>query len=106
MDEPTFGERLAAARRANRLRTQQSLADLVGVSARTIRNYDTGATRPDAGTLELLRRVLGPFDSDADPVETAVRSSRLTEDRQHIVIGTYKRHLREQDDEQAGRRGA
>lgn len=106
METTTFGERLQAARRRAGYRTQEALGDRVGVRGRTIRNYETGKTRPDPATLELLISVLGDFTADRDPVETAVYESRLTEDRQHVVIGTYKRELREQDEAEERRRGA
>lgn len=105
-EQATFGKRMQAARRMSGYRTQQALADVLGVSERTVRNYETDKWRPDVGTLSVLRRLLGPFDEDGDDVEMAVRRSRLTEDRQYAVIGTYKRHLREQDDDEGGRRGA
>lgn len=101
--EPTFGERLQAARRRAGYRTQQALADLIGRSPRTIRNWETDKTLPDVEDLAELRAVLGPFDIDRDPVEVAVRASRLTEDRQYVVIATYKRELRQQDEEEAAR---
>lgn len=104
--EMTFGERLAAARKRAGFTTQEALALVVGVGGRTIRNYETGRTRPDAVTLERLVRVLGDFTVEGDPVETAVRASRLTEDRQYVVIATYKRELREQDEAEERRRGA
>jgi len=54
----------------------------------------------------MLRNLLGDYDNPGDPVEVAIRSSRLTEDRQYAVLGVYKRQLREQDEETEGRRGA
>lgn len=98
MDD-SFGTRLQIARKRAGIRTQEALGDLVGVSGKTIRNYETNKTRPDSVTLEALREVVGIFDAAGDPVEVAVRASRLTEDRQYGVIGYYKRQLREQDDE-------
>ena len=106
MHQQTFGQRLQAARKAAGYRTQAVLADLVGVSDKTIRNYETDKTEPDYATKQKLRALLGPFDAEGDPVEAAVRQSRLTEDRQHVVLGVYKRQLREQDEEEGGRRGA
>lgn len=80
---------------------------MLGRSARTIRNWETDKTLPDVGDLAELRQVLGHFDTTTDPVESAVRASRLTEDRQYVVIATYKRELREQGEEEERRaRGA
>lgn len=104
--EPTFGERLAAARKRAGFATQQSLGDLIGVAGRTVRNWETGKTSPDVAMLSRLREELGAFDSAGDPVEVAVRESRLTEDRQYVVLGVYKRELREQDEADERRRGA
>lgn len=104
--EMTFGERLAAARKRAGFKTQDALGEEIGVGGRTIRNYETGKTRPDAGTLEKLVRELGDFTIEGDPVEMAVRASRLTEDRQYVVIATYKREQREQDEAEERRRGA
>lgn len=101
--EPTFGERLQAARKRAGFRTQQALGDVLGRSARTIRNWETDKTLPDVADLAELRQVLGNFDTDTDPVESAVRASRLTEDRQYVVIATYKRELRQQSEEEQSR---
>lgn len=106
MEIPTFGQRLQAARKRAGYRSQQALGDAIGRSSRTVRNWETDTTSPDRLDIEALREVLGEFDSTGDPVETAVRGSRLTEDRQYVVIATYKRELREQDEEAERRRGA
>lgn len=94
--QETFGQRLQAARKAAGFRTQESLGDAIGVSGKTIRNYEGGKTHPDAGTLARLRRLLGEFDVQGDPVEVAVRQSELIEWRQDAVLSTYKRNLHEQ----------
>ena len=98
----TFGQRLQAARKAAGYRTQEALGDAIGVSGKTIRNYEGSRTRPDAGTLVNLRRLLGEFDVQGDPVEVAVRQSELIEWRQDAVLSTYKRNLHEQREERAG----
>jgi transcriptional regulator with XRE-family HTH domain len=104
--ETTFGERLQAARKRAGYKSQQALGDVVKVSGRTIRNYEIGKTAPDLVVLEKLIDVLGDFTEEGDPVEIALRGSRLTEDRQYVVLATYKRQLREQDEEAERRRGA
>ena len=73
---------------------------MLGVSDRTVRNWEGGATRPPPDMALRLREELGDFDSEGDPVEAAVRKSELTEDRQYDVIGYYKRRLREQREDQ------
>lgn len=102
MNTQTFGQRLQAARRRKGFKTQTALGDRLGVSGRTIRNYETGHTMPDLATLQQLREVLGDFDVEGDPVEVAVRESRLIEWRQDAVVSTYKKHLYEQAREEAG----
>lgn len=77
-------------------RTQQALGDALGLSSKTIRNYETGATTPDASTKANLRRLLGDFDEPGDAVESAIRRSELTEWRKAAVISEYQRHLYEQ----------
>lgn len=98
--ELTFGQRLQAARKRAGYRSQEALADLIGVSSRTIRNYELDKTSPDLVTLEELTRVLGDFTSGGDPVEIAVRGSRLVEWRQDAVVSVYKQHLYEQGREE------
>lgn len=98
MNERTYGERLREARRRAGYKKQQALGDMIGRSDRTVRSWETNHTEPDDADKALLRELLGDFDTEGDPVESAVRSSRLTEDRQYAVISTYKRHLREQDE--------
>lgn len=102
MTEPTYGQRLAAARKRHGFKTQDSLADAVGVVGKTIRNYETGKTFPDLATREKLRDLLGAFDAAGDQVEVAVRQSALVEWRQDDTIAHYKRHLYEQAREEAG----
>lgn len=99
--EMTFGQRLRAARTRAGFKTQEALGDFVGVSGRTIRNYESGKTQPDAAMLTKLVAVLGNFDAAGDPVEVAVRQSRLVEWRQDDTIAHYKRHLYEQAREEA-----
>ena len=98
MDKQEHGRRLKSAMGLRGL-SRDSIADVTGASARTVTNWTRGATMPSDGDRALLRAVLGSYDTEGDPVEAAVRASRLTEDRQYGVIGYYKRQLREQDDE-------
>lgn len=98
MDD-TFGTRLQIARKRAGFKTQQQLADALGVSSRTVRNYETNETRPDVTVLDTLRKLLGNFDAGGDPVEAAIRNSELVEWRQDTVVGFYKRNLAEQREE-------
>ena len=100
--EATFGQRLAAARRVAGYKTQQSLADAIGVSARTIRNYEGDRHRPDAATLAALTKLVGEFaDDPGDPVEVAIRRSELQPHRQSRLIAVYQEQLYEQRREEA-----
>lgn len=106
--EQTFGARLMAARKRAGFRTQQALGDAVGVSGKTIRNYEGNRTAPeriDPETLAKIRRLVGEFDLEGDPVEVALKQSRLVEDRQLEVLKTYKRELRYQDAEESETEG-
>lgn len=98
MDKQEHGRRLKGAMSLRSL-GREAISDATGVSARTVTNWTRGATMPSEGERAVLRALLGAYDTEGDPVEAAVRSSRLTEDRQYGVIGYYKRQLREQDDE-------
>lgn len=101
MDQATFGKQLQAARKLAGYRSQADLADVIGISARTIRNYENDKTRPDAGNLALLRQALGDFEEEGDRVESALRHSELRAWRQNAVISEYQRHLEEQRREEA-----
>lgn len=94
--EATYGSRLQAARKLAGYKRQADLAEIIGVSSRTVRNWETDANLPDPAMRQNLRMVLGKFDVEGDPVEVAVRQSELTVDRQHAVIGYYLKQLREQ----------
>lgn len=101
MDKAEHGHRLKVAMsRAGRDRG--SVADALNVSARTVTNWTSGNTMPTTAQRDALRKILGAYDDDGDPVEAAVRSSALVEWRQDTVIGFYKRHLHEQREEATG----
>ena len=105
MEKEEHGRRLRSAM-ASRGLDRQAVADATGVKVRTVTNWTTARTMPSDGDLVKLRRLLGDYDEPGDPVEIAVKSSRLTEDRQYVVLGVYKRELREQDEAEERRRGA
>lgn len=98
MDKQEHGPRLKAAMSLKGL-GREAIADKAEVTVRTVTNWTRGETMPTELERAKIRELLGPYDIGGDPVEAAVRSSRLTEDRQYGVIGYYKRQLREQDDE-------
>lgn len=103
MNKQEHGRRLKSAM-SLRGQSREAIADVADVTVRTVTNWTKGETMPTEGQKALLRAVLGVYDAPGDPVEAAVKASRLTEDRQYVVLGTYKRELREQDEDQ-GRRG-
>lgn len=98
MDKQEHGRRLKAAMSLHGL-GRERIADAAHVTVRTVTNWTSGDTMPSELERSKIREVVGDYDVAGDPVEAAVRSSRLTEDRQYVVLGTYKRQLREQDDE-------
>lgn len=98
-------------RRIKRLReqkrwSQQHLADLLGVSTKSISNWERGKFPPrnSVGALEGLFGVDLSVEqpAPADSVEAAIRGSELDEYRQYEVIGFYKKHLQEQRAREAG----
>lgn len=105
MDTAEHAERLRQAIASKGI-TKTALADTVGVGLRTVVNWTStkSPTMPSEADRIKLHQVLGAYSDPGDPVEVAVRGSRLTEDRQYVVLGTYKRQLREQDEETEGRR--
>lgn len=102
MEKAEHGARLRAAM-ATRGHERADVVAATGVAARTVTNWTTGQTLPSDRERAVLRKLYPGYDDPGDPVEIAVRNSTLTEDRQHLVLGTYKRLLREQDE---GVRGA
>lgn len=108
MTDETLGERIKRLREAQRW-TQEMLADRLGVSTKTVGNWERGRNDPRS-SVGALRQVFGrAFDAGAqfedaatDPVEAALRASELIEWRQDAVLSVYKRNLHEQREERAG----
>lgn len=101
MDKAEHGALLKAAMQTERV-DRQAVADAAGVNTRTVTNWTSGTTMPSAREREVLRRILGEYDAQGDPVEKAVRRSELTEWRQDAVLSCYKRNLYEQRAEAVG----
>lgn len=83
--------------REERRWSQQQLGDLVGVSTKTVSNWERGRNIPRA-SLGALSRLFGvdiEGDSATDPVETAIRGSGLPGWRQSALIAEYQRHIHE-----------
>lgn len=99
MEKAEHASRLRAAM-ARRGLDRQAVADVVGVGVRTVTNWTTGKTMPPPVEREALRQLLPAYDTPGDAVEIAIMGAdQLTEDRRHMLLGTYKRLLREQADE-------
>jgi transcriptional regulator with XRE-family HTH domain len=75
---------------------RETVAAAVGVKPRTITNWTSGTTMPEVREREILRKLLGPYDTAGDQVEVALAHSNLTEDRRYEVLALYKRLLRQQ----------
>lgn len=97
MDKAEHGLRLKAAM-ASKGMDRRDVRDVVGVEVRTVTNWTTGQTMPGDTERAALRKLFPGYDDPGDAVEIAVRGSALTEDRQYVVIATYKRLLREQSE--------
>lgn len=92
-----LGQRIRRIRQARRL-TQEELGFMVGVSGRTVGNWERGANSP-LGSLGALEDVLGVDDlladviSQDDPVTAAIERSDLSRADKATLIGTYYRML-------------
>lgn len=95
MEKDEHGRRLATAMAARRFE-RPVVADATGVDVRTVTNWTTGKTLPSLAQRIVLRKLLGEYDAPGDPVEIAIMASELTEDRRYVLVGAYKRMLREQ----------
>lgn len=95
MDKAEHGRRLRTAM-AGRGLERKDVSAAVNVAERTITNWTTGKTMPSERERIALRRLFPGYDDPGDPVEIAIMSSDLTEDRRYALVGTYKRLLREQ----------
>jgi len=96
----TPGQRLQAARKAAGLRRQADLAEQLGVSEKTVRNWETDAYPIPAAQLALIRRVLPAFDEE-DAVLRAIAQSPLEEWRRDRVRSEYRHQLLDQSREEA-----
>ena len=102
-DKQAHAEALRKAMGAKGL-DQATVASLVARSKRTVGNWTsrTNPTVPTEREREILRRALGPYDTQGDGVEVALAQSELTEDRRYEVLALYKRLLRQQAMEETG----
>jgi len=58
MNQKEAGKKIRAARERRGL-TQKQLADATGIHERTLRNYETGSTRPSGVFARALEEALG-----------------------------------------------
>lgn len=101
MDKAEHGARLRAAMGAKKI-DRQGVVDATGRSKRTVTNWTSGETMPSPAERAALRNLFPGYDDPGDPVEVAIMHSELTEDRQYMLVGTYKRMLREQAEGKQG----
>lgn len=101
MDKAEHARRLRDAIATSRRYGRDDVAAATGKGYRTVSNWvsETKPTLPDDADRAILREMFPGYDEGGDPVEIAIKHSRLTEDRQYVVLGTYKRELRLQDEE-------
>lgn len=112
MDNKELGEILRDLRERKGW-TQEHVADLIGTTARTVGNWERGETSP-RNKLGALSEVYGPdlrvistgqvfeVKNSGDPVERAIKGSRLTLSNQHHLIGTYHEMLEDQERRRSG----
>lgn len=105
MNDAALGERIRRLREQRRW-SQQQLGDLLGVSTKSVSNWERGRNIP-RNSMGALSELFGvdieaPAAGPADPVEVALRQSELREWRQDRVLSEYKRNLYEQRTEAAG----
>lgn len=99
MNKAEHGELLARAIRVQG-HSRTAVADWANVKPRTVTNWTSGQTMPSERERDALRALLGPYDSEGDAVEVAVRSSSLAPFRQTRVVAYYQEQLHEQAREQ------
>lgn len=95
MDKEEHASRLRAAMAARGM-DRKDVSAATGRGVRTVTNWATGETLPGDAERASLRKLFPSYDDPGDAVEVAILGSALTEDRQYMLIGTYKRMLREQ----------
>lgn len=96
MTETTIGKRLQAARKSAGFRSQEALGDALGVSGRTIRNWEGDAYPVPGEYREALTKLVGNVFAEGDPVEVAIAQSELVDWRQDAVRSVYRKNLAEQ----------
>lgn len=84
--------------------SRDAVADYVGVAPRSVTNWTSEKKPMMPGPVEraALRRLLGDYDMEGDPVEVAIERSTLIRWRRDELKAAYQRHLYEQAREEAG----
>lgn len=104
MDKAEHARRLRAAIATSRKYSRADVGVATGKGYRTVSNWvsESRPMMPSDKDRAILREMFPGYDEGGDGVEIAIKHSRLTEDRQYVVLGTYKRELRLQDEEERG----
>lgn len=107
MEIETLGERIRRLRESRRW-TQDHMAELLAVSAKTVSNWESGRNSP-RNSMGALRELFGdaldggaPAEETGDAVEVAIKQSELIDWRQDEVRSVYRRNLHEQRGEVKG----
>ena len=95
MDKQEHGTRLGRAIRLRGL-SRTTVADAANVKPRTVTNWTSGETMPSERERDALRSLLGPYDSEGDPVEVALAMSGLADFRRSRVLSVYQEQMHEQ----------
>lgn len=84
----TPGQRIKRLREERRW-SQRTLADLLGVTSKTISNWERDQHIPRA-SLGALEKVFNePLAEQGDPVELAIQDSALSRADKHKLVGLY-----------------
>lgn len=87
----TFGEKIASIRKKKAL-SQEDLAELSGVSTRTIQRIENNSSKPRPSTIQLLTRILEfdyPEERQTEKTEFRIQSSLLKKVNFSVLAGLF-----------------
>lgn len=103
--DPELGARIQRERKRRHL-SQQELADALGVTVKSVGNWEGGKHHPRhaLGDIEALFGVdlEPPTATELDPVLAAITASALSEGSKDILRGTYRNLLRDDERRSSG----